>query len=104
MGIFSTKKRENKIYSLKEAMKLLQTNKYQNYTTIPEGEGYRLVPMQQLVQVVQEQEENITSKTGRHSFLDRMKKGVVTHEYSKAPDQYGYQTAKEYRQSQGITR
>jgi len=104
LGIFSTKKRENKIYSLKEAMKLLQTNKYQNYTTIPEGEGYRLVPMQQLVQVVQEQEENTTYKTGRHGFLYRMKKGVVTHEYSKAPDQYGYQTAKEYRQSQGITR
>ena len=104
MGIFSTKKRENKIYSLKEAMKLLQTNKYQNYTTIPEGEGYRLVPMQQLVQGMQEQGKISYINTKRNSFLNRMTKGVDSQVVTQVPNYNNYQAAKGYRQSQGISR
>ena len=101
MGIFSVKKRENKIYSLKEAMKLLQTSKYQNYTTIPVEEGYRLVPMQPLVQ---EQEKISFTNTKRNNFFNRMKKGVETQEVTKVPNYNNYQASKGYRQSQGISR
>ena len=41
MALFNKKK--DKVYSLGEAMRLLQTKKYENYTTIPEDDGYRLV-------------------------------------------------------------
>lgn len=104
MGIFNINKKEDKIYSLKDAMKLLQTSKYQNYTTIPVGEGYRLVPMQQLAQVVQEQEEISFTNTKRKSFLNRMTEGVETQGFTKVPNYNNYQAAKGYRQSQGISR
>ena len=104
MGIFSIKKKEDKIYSLNAAMKLLQTSKYQNYTTIPVGEGYRLVPMQQLSQVMKEKEEISFTNTKRKSFLNRMTEGVETQGFTKVPNYNHYQTSKGYRQSQGISR
>ena len=100
MGILSIKKKEDKIYSLKDAMKLLQTSKYENYTTIPVGEGYRLVPMQQLVH---EQEVNFTKKK-RVDFLNRMTEGVDTQEFIIVPKYNNYQATKGYRKSQGISR
>lgn len=43
MGLFSRK--ENRVYSLQEAIKMLNMKKYEGYTTIPTGEGYfKLVP------------------------------------------------------------
>ena len=104
MGIFSINKKEDKIYSLKDAMKLLQTSKYQNYTTIPVGEGYRLVPMQQLSQIVQEKEEISFNNTKRNSFLNRITKGVESQKVTKVPNYNNYQAAKGYRKSQGISR
>ena len=67
MGIFSIKKKDDKIYSLKDAIKLLQTSKYQNYTTIPVGDGYKLVPMHPLVI---KQEEISFINTKRNNFLN----------------------------------
>ena len=104
MGIFSIKKKEDKIYSLKDAIKLLQTNKYRNYTTIPVGEGYRLVPMQQPTKIVQDQEKNNFTKARRHNFLNRMTEGVDNQEFNKVPNYNDYQESKGYRQSQGIAR
>ena len=104
MGIFSIQKKEDKIYSLKDAMKLLQTSKYQNYTTIPVGEGYRLVPMQQLAQVVQKQGNSNFTKKKRNNFLNRMTEGVKTQGFTKVPNYNNYQESKGYRQSQGISR
>ena len=40
MGLFSKKDR---VYPLTEAMRLLKTAKYAHYTTIPVGDGYKLV-------------------------------------------------------------
>ena len=104
MGIFSIKKKKDKIYSLKDAMKLLQTSKYQNYTTIPVGEGYRLVPMQQLVQGMQEQGKISYINTKRNSFLNRITKGVESQKVTKVPNYNNYQEVKGYRKSQGISR
>lgn len=104
MGIFSIKKKEDKVYSLKDAIKLLQTNKYRNYTTIPVGEGYRLVPMQQPTQSVQEQEEISFTKVKRHNFLNRMTENIDSQEFTKVPNYNNYQETKGYRQSQGISR
>ena len=101
MGIFSIKKKDDKIYSLKDAMKLLQTSKYQNYTTIPVGDGYKLVPMHPLVI---KQEEISFINTKRNNFLNRMTKGVESQEVNKVPNYNNYQAAKGYRQSQGISR
>ena len=102
MGIFNRKK--DRVYSLSEAMKLLQTKKYENYTTIPEDNGYRLVPMQQLAQVVQGQEEMDLTNTKRNNFLNRMTKGVETQEFTKVPNYNNYQESKGYRHSKGISR
>ena len=104
MGIFSIKKKEDKVYSLKDAIKLLQTSKYQNYTTIPVGEGYRLVPMKQPTQSGQEHEEISFTKVRRHNFLNRMTENVNNQEFTKVPNYNNYQEAKGYRQSQGISR
>ena len=104
MGIFSIKKKDDKIYSLKDAIKLLQTSKYQNYTTIPVGEGYRLVPMQQLVQGMQEQGKISYINTKRNSFLNRMTKGVDSQVVTQVPNYNNYQAAKGYRQRKGLTR
>ena len=104
MGIFNINKKEDKIYSLKDAMKLLQTSKYQNYTTIPVGEGYRLVPMQQLVQGMQEQGKISYINTKRNSFLNRMTKGVDSQVVTQVPNYNNYQEVKGYRKSQGISR
>lgn len=104
MGIFSRGKNERKIYSLSEAIKLLKTNKYQNYTTIPVGNGYRLVPMQQSTQGIQEDEKNSFTKVKRHDFLNRMTENVDNQEFTKVPNYNNYQAVKGYRQSQGISR
>ena len=40
MGFFNKK---DKVYPLKEAMKLLGTKKYEGYTTVPVGDGFKLV-------------------------------------------------------------
>lgn len=104
MGIFSIKKKKDKIYSLKDAMKLLQTSKYQNYTTIPVGEGYRLVPMQQPTQSLQEHEEISFAKVKRHNFLNRMTENINSQKFTKVPNYNNYQEVKGYRKSQGISR
>ena len=101
MGIFSINKKEDKIYSLKDAIKLLQTSKYQNYTTIPVGDGYKLVPMHPLVI---KQEEISFINTKRNNFLNRMTKGVESQEVNKVPNYNNYQASKGYKQSQGISR
>ena len=101
MGIFNINKKEDKIYSLKDAMKLLQTSKYQNYTTIPVGDGYKLVPMHPLVI---KQEEISFINTKRNNFLNRMTKGVESQEVNKVPNYNNYQASKGYKQSQGISR
>ena len=101
MGIFGIKKKDDKIYSLKDAIKLLQTSKYQNYTTIPVGDGYKLVPMHPLVI---KQEEISFINTKRNNFLNRMTKGVESQEVNKVPNYNNYQASKGYKQSQGISR
>lgn len=104
MGFFSRKK--DKIYSLGEAMKLLQTSKYENYTTIPEEGGYRLVPMEQPIRSGELQNISYT-QIKRQNFLNnidaRMKQDQIENK-SDVPNYNNYQSARKYNQNQGIAR
>lgn len=103
MGIFSRKRKENRVYSLGEAMKLLQTKEYENYTTIPVGDGYRLVPMQQPI-VYNEAEGVSTTQERRNDFLNRLTDQVNQNKFNNVPKYNDYQSVKGYKQSQGIGR
>lgn len=101
MGFFNRKK--DRVYSLSEAMKLLQTKKYENYTTIPEENGYRLVPMQE--QIVYSETEGISyGKEKRNRFVSRLAEQVDYNETNKLPNYNNYQSAKNYKANQGVSR
>ena len=104
MKIFGIGKKERKIYSLSEAIKLLQTSKYKNYTTIPVGNGYQLVPMERKIQVAECQEKSSSIKAKRCDFLNRMTKKVNKEEFIIVPNYNNYQSAKRYNPNQGIGR
>lgn len=101
MGFFNRKK--DRVYSLSEAMKLLQTKKYENYTTIPEEDGYRLVPMQEQI-VYSETEEISYVKEKRNRFISRLTEQVDYNETNQLPNYNNYQSAKNYKINQGISR
>lgn len=82
MGIFSRGK--NKIYSLSDAMKMLKTERFANYTAIPVNEEntmYRLIPEENALKQAREvrkmenryanQKEQFSSRiTGNGSYKD----------------------------------
>lgn len=95
MGIFNKNKKEDKVYSLREAMNLLKKAKYDHYTTIPEGDGYRLVPIGQEVQYV---ENGTNCIQRRSSFLDRISDNGSYRNNKKVQNTYNnYQSAKRYK-------
>ena len=47
MGLFNRK--ENRVYSLEQALKLLKTPQYAKYTTIPVGNGFKLVLEKEII-------------------------------------------------------
>ncbi len=94
MGIFNKNKKEDKVYSLREAMNLLKKAKYDHYTTIPEGDGYRLVPIGQEVQYV---ENGTNCIQRRSSFLDRISDNGKYRRNERPKTYNNYQSAKRYR-------
>lgn len=46
MGLFG--KKENKVYSLEQALKLLKMPQYEKYTTVPVGNGFKIVPEEKI--------------------------------------------------------
>lgn len=104
MGLFDRNK--NKIYSLGEAKKLLQTKKYERYTTIPVGDGYRLVPMEQTIR--NDKFNGISyTKIKRQNFLnniDARRELIEQNDESDIPIYNNYQSVKKYNQNQGIAR
>ena len=92
MGFFNKK---DKVYPLKEAMKLLWTKKYEGYTTVPVGDGFKLVTQA-------EGDEHIESyrKQKRGQFLEEISGNGA---YRTTSRQYNnWSSAKSYQKQQGI--
>ena len=92
MGFF---KKKDKVYPLKEAMKLLGTKKYEGYTTVPVGDGFKLVTQA-------EGDEHIESyrKQKRGQFLEEISGNGASRTTSR---QYNNcSSAKSYQKQQGI--
>ena len=92
MGFFNKK---DKVYPLKEAMKLLGTKKYEGYTTVPVGDGFKLVTQA-------EGDEHIESyrKQKRGQFLEEISGNGA---YRTTSRQYNNcSSAKSYQKQQGI--
>ena len=73
MGFFS--KKEDRIYSLHEAMKLLKTEKYEYYTTIPVGNGYKIVPEERIKKQVELIKKGKEENSQRINFLNEISEG-----------------------------
>ena len=92
MGFFN---KNDKVYPLKEAMKLLGTKKYEGYTTVPVGDGFKLVTQA-------EGDEHIESyrKQKRGQFLEEISGNGA---YRTTSRQYNnWSSAKSYQKQQGI--
>ena len=92
MGFFNKK---DKVYPLKEAMKLLGTKKYEGYTTVPVGDGFKLVTQA-------EGDEHIESyrKQKRGQLLEEISGNGA---YRTTSRQYNnWSSAKSYQKQQGI--
>lgn len=92
MGFFNKK---DKVYPLKEAMKLLGTKKYEGYTTVPVGDSFKLVTQA-------EGDEHIESyrKQKRGQFLEEISGNGA---YRTTSRQYNnWSSAKSYQKQQGI--
>lgn len=95
MGLFNRK--EKKIYSLEEALKLLKMPKYENYTTVPMGDGYKIVPEQEVVTNIDEEKANVFQKR-RGNFLREMSgQGTYSNLSTTVPSYNNYQSAKRYQ-------
>ena len=92
MGFFN---KRDKVYSLQEAMRLLGTKKYEGYTTVPVGDGFKLVTQA-------EGDEHIESyrKQKRGQFLEEISGNGA---YRTTSRQYNnWSSAKSYQKQQGI--
>ena len=88
MGLFN---RKNKVYSLEKALELLKEDAYKNYTTIPVGDKFKLVPeqdrkYQDKFYKIEMEAKNSTNK--REEFLKRQRDNVHI-DYSKINTEYG---------------
>ena len=95
MGLFSKKDR---VYPLTEAMRLLKTAKYAHYTTIPVGDGYKLVSEVEASKHVEQLKTQEKIKTQRQSFLSEMS-GNSRHNNINYNDD---QSAKGYKKPNSI--
>lgn len=103
MGFFSKKDR---VYPLTEAMRLLKTAKYANYTTIPVGNGYKLVPEGEASKHV-EQLKVQKGKIERQNFLNEMSgngmyKNNAYQNINIKPNYNDYQSARGYKKQNGM--
>ncbi len=99
MGFFNRQK--DIVYSLGKAKELLRTKKYENYTTIPEGNGFRIVPMEQLKKHMQSiKDTNIRyEKEKRSEFMDRISNHQKNYKNDELPKSYNkYESVRNYKQ------
>ena len=94
MGIFS--KKTDRVYPLKKALELLQTTQYQNYTTVPVGDGFKLVPEKE---VISHSDSIGTSgfKQRRGNFVNELSRQGRYGNISTVPNYNNYQSARSYQ-------
>lgn len=93
MGFFN---KRDKVYSLQEAMRLLGTKKYEGYTTVPVGDGFKLVTQE-------EGDKHIESyrKQKRGQFLEEIS-GNGAYRTTTSRQYNNWRSAKSYQKQQGI--
>ena len=95
MGLFS--KKEDKVYSLKEALKLLKMSKYAKYTTVPMGNGYKIVPETEVIVHNSDAIETNRFKQRRGNFVSQVSGQGTYGSISTAPNYNNYQSARNYQ-------
>lgn len=91
MGFFNRK--EEKVYILSEAMRLLKTKKYANYTTIPVGNGYKLVPIEKASQHIKTLKIGV-NQDRRDNFLNEISGQGTYRNANTILDYNNYQSVK----------
>lgn len=92
MGFF--RKKDNKVYSLEQALKILKMPQYEKYTTVPVGNGFKLVP---------ETEAMICSNNGKRNKFKNKRDSFIkqlSEQYDNVntvPNYNNYQTARRYQ-------
>ena len=94
MGFFSKKK--NRVYSLEQALKLLKTPQYAKYTTVPVGDGFKIVPETEVI-VHNDAIETNGFKERRGKFLNQVSKQGIYRNVSTVPNYNNYQTTRGYQ-------
>lgn len=119
MGFFN---KSNKVYSLGEAMKLLKMPKYYGYTTVPEGDGFKLVTQAEYDKIIAEQkrveagnafrqqifDNEIYRKQERNAFREQIsgngiyRRMQARNNDNKYPKYNDWQSAKGYNEDQWV--
>ena len=108
MGIFTKK---DKIYPLTKAMELLKMKKYEHYTTLPVGNGFKLVPQEEANKHIGEYKKGITNRLdARNSFTQqisgngiyRKQKPVNIIKQNEYPNYNNWQSAKRYNEEDWV--
>lgn len=94
MGFFSRK--ENKVYSLEQALKLLKMPQYAKYTTVPVGDGFKLVPEKE-VDIYNDEIETNGFKQRRENLVSQLSGQGRYSNISTVPNYNNYQSARSYQ-------
>ena len=94
MGFFNRK--DNKVYSLEQALKLLKTPQYAQYTTVPVGDGFKLVPEKE-VDIYNDEIETNGFKQRRGNFVSQVSGEGRYSNISTVPNYNNYQSARSYQ-------
>ena len=94
MGIFS--KKEDRIYSLEQALKLLKMPQYAKYTTVPVGDGFKLVSEKE-VNIYSDEIETNGFKQRRGNFVSQVSGEGRYSNISTVPNYNNYQSARSYQ-------
>ena len=100
MGLFS--KKGNKVYSLEHALKLLKMPQYEEYTTVPVGKGFKLVPEKE-VSIYSDEIETNGFKQRRRNFVSQVSGQGRYGSITTVPNYNNYQSARSYQKQSYIS-
>ncbi len=97
MGFF--RKKEDRVYPLQEAIRLLKTEKYKNYTTIPVGNGYQLVSEEKVKRHIEVLK--IEQNSQRTNFINGISENGLYGNLNIVPSHYnGKEVKRDLKQNQ----
>ena len=99
MGLFS--KIENRVYSLEQALKLLKMPQYAKYTTVPVGDGFKLVPEKEVVSY-SDSLQTTGFKQRRGNFINKLSGQGIYSSISTVPNYNNYQSARRNQNQNNI--